>query len=140
MIQTEQLVAFDRVAREGSFSRAALAVGIGQPAVSARILALEEAVGGALFVRARRIRLTALGESFLPFARRALEVLREGVETSRLAQVGDRGPLRFGILGSLAASLAGPAVARFVRAHPRVDCMVRSGDHEFLLQLLADGI
>src|SRR5690242_12243270 len=81
----DQLSAFDRVVREGGFSRAAIALGIGQPAVSSRIRALEEAVGGALFVRGRRIALTPLGESFLPYARRALEVLGEGVEAARLA-------------------------------------------------------
>src|SRR5438105_4811026 len=88
-MQIDQLVAFDRIAREGTFSRAAVALGLGQPAVSARILALEDAVGGSLFVRGRKLRLTALGESFLPYARRALEVLREGAEASRLAQVSE---------------------------------------------------
>src|SRR5437667_222008 len=82
----DQLTAFDRVVREGSFSRAALALGIGQPAVSARMAALESAVGGALFTRGRRIALTALGESFLPYARRALEVLAGGLEAARLAR------------------------------------------------------
>ena len=72
----DQLVAFERVAREGSFSRAAVALGLGQPAVSARILALEDELGGSLFVRARSIRLTGLGTSLLPYVRRALEVLR----------------------------------------------------------------
>ena len=105
MMHLDQLAAFDRVAREGSFSRAALSLGLGQPAVSARILALEEAVGGTLFVRARRIRLTALGESFLPFARRALELVREGTEVARLAQVGERGKVRIGALGSLAGEV-----------------------------------
>src|SRR3982751_957827 len=99
-MQLDQLVAFDRIAREGTFSRAAMALGLGQPAVSARILALEDAVGGTLFVRGRTLRLTALGESFLPFARRALEVLPEGVEASRLAQIGERGSVRIGVLGS----------------------------------------
>jgi LysR family transcriptional regulator, low CO2-responsive transcriptional regulator len=139
-MQLDQLVAFDRIAREGTFSRAAVALGLGQPAVSARILALEDAVGGTLFVRGRTLRLTALGESFLPFARRALEVLREGVEASRLAQIGERGSLRIGVLGSLAGGLVAPALAEFVRARPHVECHVRSGDHEFLLQLLLDGI
>ena len=41
----EQLIAFERVVREGSFSRAALALGIGQPAISSRIQALEVALG-----------------------------------------------------------------------------------------------
>ena len=140
MMHIDQLTAFDRVAREGSFSRAAVSLGLGQPAVSARILALEESVGGALFVRGRRIRLTALGETFLPFARRALEVVREGIEVSRLAQVGERGTLRIGALGSLAGEVIGPALAQFLRDHPAVEVTVKSGHHEFLLELLADGI
>ena len=139
-MELDQLVAFDRVAREGSFSRAAVALGLGQPAVSARILSLEESVGGALFVRGRSLRLTALGESLLPYVRRSLEVLREGVDASRLAQVGERGSVRVAALGSLAGGLLGPALAEFVRAHPQVECTIRSGYHEALLQLLLDGI
>src|SRR2546427_466487 len=90
----EQLAAFDRIAREGSFTRAAISLGIGQPAISARIQALEEQVGGTLFTRGRRIALTTLGESFLPFARRALEVLGEGIEAARLAQVAHHSTVR----------------------------------------------
>ena len=136
----DQLVAFERVAREGSFSRAALALGLGQPAVSARILALEDALGGSLFVRARSIRLTGLGSSLLPYVRRALEVLREGVEAARLAQVGQRGSIRVGALGSLAGGLVGPVLADFLRSHPRVECTLKAADHEVLLQLLLDGL
>lgn len=136
----DQLTAFDRVVREGSFSRAAVALSLGQPAVSARIRVLEEALGGALFTRGRRVTLTALGESFLPYARRALEVLGEGVEAARLAQTGRRGRVRLGALASLAEGLVGPAVADFVRRHPQVDCTQRSGDHERILSLLLDGV
>src|SRR5438552_1322452 len=93
-VDRAQLSAFDRIAREGSFSRAALAIGIGQPAISARIHALEAAVGGALFTRGRRIALTPMGEGFLPAARRALQVLDEGLATARLAQSGRRGRVR----------------------------------------------
>ena len=135
-----QLAAFDHVAREGSFTRAAIALGIGQPAVSARIHALEEHVGGMLFTRGRRIALTSLGESFLPFARRALEVLDEGVEAARMAQIGERGRIRFGSLASLAGGLVGPALSAVVRAHPGVDCMMRAGNHEHIVALLLDGV
>src|SRR5262245_3846950 len=117
-IHVDQLAAFERIVREGSFSRAALALDLGQPAVSSRIVALESAVGGALFTRGRRVALTALGEGFLPYARRALDVLGEGVEAARLAQVGQRGRIRFGALGSLAGGLVGPALGEFVRSHP----------------------
>lgn len=136
----DQLAAFDHIAREGSFTRAAISLGIGQPAVSARMRALEEQVGGALFTRGRRVALTALGESFLPFARRALEVLAEGVEAARLAQIGQRGRIRVGSLGSLASGLVGPALGAFVSAHPQVDCFVRAGDHERIVALLVDGM
>ena len=139
-MDTDQLTAFDQIAREGSFTRAAIALGIGQPAVSARIRALEEDIGGTLFTRGRRIALTALGESFLPFARRALEVLEEGVEASRLAQVGQRGRIRLGTLASLAGGLVGPALTAFARAHAGVDCWVRAGDHERIVALLLDGL
>jgi LysR family transcriptional regulator, low CO2-responsive transcriptional regulator len=136
----DQLLAFERVAREGSFSRAALAVGIGQPAMSARIQALETALGGALFTRGRRIALTSLGEGFLPWARRLLETLEEGVEAARLAQQGRRGRLRLAALGSLAGGLVGPALAELVRARPDLECVMTSGDHEAVVERLLDGI
>jgi DNA-binding transcriptional LysR family regulator len=136
----EQLVAFERVEREGSFSRAALALGIGQPAISSRIQALEVALGGKLFHRGRRVTITSLGESFMPFVRRALEVLAEGVATSRLVQEGQRGRVSLGTLNSLAGALVGPALGRFMSAHPQVDCLVQAGYHESILTLLLDGI
>src|SRR6266540_2771293 len=139
-VDRAQLSAFDRIAREGSFSRAALAIGIGQPAISARIAALEQAVGGALFTRGRRVALTPLGESFLPYVRRALEVLDEGVEVARGAEGGKRGRVTLGALGSLSGGLCGPALASLLRAHPEIEVVMKAGDHETVLELLWDGI
>lgn len=139
-VDADQLVAFQRVVREGSFTRAALSLGIGQPAVSARIAALEAAVGGPLFTRGRRIALTALGESFLPFARRATDVLAEGVEAARLTRTGERGRVTLAALGSLTGGLVGPAIAAVTRAHPRLDWHVRAGEHEVVLGFLWDGL
>jgi DNA-binding transcriptional LysR family regulator len=136
----EQLAAFDQVVRDGSFSRAALSLGIGQPAVSSRIQGLEAALGGPVFRRGRRIALTPLGENFLPYARRALEVLSEGVEDVRLTLAGKRGRASLGALASLAGALVGPALGRLLREHPELDCLVRSGWHEAMLSLLLDGL
>ncbi len=138
-MDTEQLVAFQRVVREGTFSRAALTLELGQPALSARIQALEAQLGGALFTRGRRVALTPLGASFLPFVRRALETLEEGQRFARAAQRGERGRVSVACLGSLAGGLLGPALAEFVRVHPKVECHARSGDHELVLQQLWDG-
>ena len=139
-LDLDQLRAFDRVVREGSFSRAALALGIGQPAVSTRIRGLEAAVGGAVFTRGRRVALTPRGEGLLPYVRRALEVLGEGMAAARAAIPGQKGRVSLGVLGSLAGGLVGPALARFMRASPEVECTIRSGFHEVLVDMLLDGI
>ncbi|HEU4581795.1 MAG TPA: LysR family transcriptional regulator [Polyangiaceae bacterium] len=139
-MDTDQLLAFQRVVRQGSFSRAARTLGIGQPAISARIQALEAQVGGALLTRGRRIGLTALGASYLPFVERALETLDEGLKSARLSQSRRSGRVTLAALGSLTGGLLGPALERFVAAQPQVECSMRSVDHEFVLQLLADGV
>ena len=140
-MDVEQLTAFERIVREGSFSRAAWTMQIAQPTISARIQALEAEVGGALFVRGgRRVALTALGASFLPYARRALEVLAEGVEAARLTHVGQRGRITIGVLGSLSGGFLAPALAQFHREHPQVECFVRAADHEPIVELLCDGV
>jgi DNA-binding transcriptional LysR family regulator len=140
-MDVDQLRAFDRIVREGSFSRAAWELHIAQPTISARIQALEQEVGGALFARGgRRISLTALGASFLPYARRAIEVLAEGTAAAREAQAGQRGRLTIGVLGSLAGCFLAPALAQFQHGHPRVECYVRAGSHQRMIDLLCDGV
>lgn len=140
-IDLDQLVAFVRIVREGSFSRAAWALDIPQPTISARIKALEAALGGALFYRqGRQVALTALGQTFLPYARRTIEVLTEGVEMARQSQGGQRGRVTYGGLYSLSGALVGPAVAHFHAAHPYVELSVRSGEHELVADWLRDRI
>jgi DNA-binding transcriptional LysR family regulator len=137
----DQLLAFDRVVREGSFSRAAWALDLTQPTISARIQALEQEVGGPLFVRGgRRVALTERGESFLRYARRALAVLAEGVEAARLTQVGQRGRVTVGTLPSLAGGFLASAIARFHTAHPQVELFMRTGHSDLVVEMLRDGV
>jgi DNA-binding transcriptional LysR family regulator len=137
----DQLLAFDRVVREGSFSRAAWSLDITQPTISARIQALEQQVGGALFVRGgRRVALTERGESFLRYARRALAVLDEGIEAARLTQVGQRGRVTVGTLTSLAGGFLASAIARFHTAHPQVELYMRTGNSDQVVEMLRDGV
>jgi DNA-binding transcriptional LysR family regulator len=140
-VDRAQLIAFERVVRERSFSRAAWALGLAQPTVSGRIRALERAVGGPLFVRgARGALLTDLGTGFLPYARRALEVLDAGVEVARQSRAGERGRVTIGVLESLSGAFLAPALAGFHAAHPRVEVLVRAGRHEQLVEMLLDGV
>ncbi|BDP43656.1 LysR family transcriptional regulator (plasmid) [Deinococcus aetherius] len=136
----DQLLAFDRIVREGSFVRAAWSLGVVQPTVSARIQALEREVGGRLFVRGRKVTLTERGVSFLPYARRALSTLQDGVEAARLASAGERGRLAVGALRSLSGYFLAPALVRYYARSPDVECLVREGRQAEVVEQLCDGV
>ena len=132
-----QLEAFIEVARLGTLRRAAEALYLTQPAVTARVKGLEAALGLALFVRhGRGVKLTEAGHAFLPHAERALQAVGEG------RRVMDE--LRRGIAGRVAIG-ASPAVStyalpailkRFAQGHPDVEVAVRTGHSEEVLELV----
>src|SRR5207244_1273892 len=67
-----QVEGFLEVARRGNVSRAAEAMFVTQPTLTARLHALERELGEPLFARTRRgMRLTDAGRAFLPYAERA---------------------------------------------------------------------
>ncbi len=127
-MELRQLVYFEAVARLGGFSRAAEALHIAQPAISAQIRHLEREFGTALFERTtRRVELTQAGTLLLARARAVLAEL-DGARSDldELAAV-LRGQLRIGVtqvLGSL--DLPG-LLAGFHRRYPEVALAVRSG-------------
>ena len=72
----KQLEYFVRVAEHGSFSRAAAALGVGQPFLSRQVRQLELELRKTLFHRhGRGIVLTDAGEQFSLFARSVLQQL-----------------------------------------------------------------
>ncbi|MET9161397.1 LysR family transcriptional regulator [Streptomyces parvulus] len=105
------------IADAGSLTRAATALGLAQPALSAQLKRIERALGGALFVRGRHgVRATALGELVLERSRIVLPAVTElQQEAARFARAprtarhlrlgGTHGPL----LGALVDRLAGVA-------------------------------
>jgi DNA-binding transcriptional LysR family regulator len=140
-MDTEQLQAFDRIVRDGSFSRAARTLNIAQPTISARIQGLEQVVGGPLFRRGgRSIVLTELGESFLPYARRALTVIIEGTEAAQAVQEGKRGRVTVGTIQSLAGGFLASSILDFHDAYPMVEFFVRTGHSEQVVEMLYDGV
>jgi DNA-binding transcriptional LysR family regulator len=135
----DQLLAFERIAREGSFSRAARGLDITQPAISARIHNLEEELGGPLFVRGgHRLTLTERGEQFLAYVQRALAVLQEGQEAVRLSDVGQRGRITIGTPLSLAGGFLAEALLEYHDHHPQIDFYVRTGHSHHVIEMLYD--
>lgn len=115
-----QLRGFQAVARQGSFSSAARALALTQPALSAAVRELEDQLGAQLFERStHHVALTAAGAALLPQVEWLLNSFALGVDDMRrtLAAQGER--LRVGALPS-AMHLAAPAVAEWHRQHPEV--------------------
>src|SRR5438128_3621477 len=78
-IQLVQVEGFLEVARRGSVSRAAEALFITQPTLTARLQGLERELGTALFLRTSHgMRLTGAGRAWSRFAERALRALVDG--------------------------------------------------------------
>jgi DNA-binding transcriptional LysR family regulator len=131
---------FLAVARAGSVSAAAAGLHRSQPAVSAQVRKLEQAVGEPLFVRgARGVRLTELGERLQPHAE-ALERVLVGVaalvEEARALGVG-----RLGIAASTTIALYWlPArLVDYQRTHPGVRVRVMTRNSREAVAALAAG-
>jgi DNA-binding transcriptional LysR family regulator len=95
-------LAFVAVAREASFTRAAIRMGISQPSVSEQLRKLEDQLGFRLLARtSRTVELTTYGEAFLPHAKAIAEAF--GAASAAVAEMRGhaRGVLKVGNLDIL---------------------------------------
>jgi LysR family hydrogen peroxide-inducible transcriptional activator len=94
------------VAEHGHFSRAAEACAVSQPTLSGQIRKLEDELGLQLFERdGRRIRTSPAAEAVIACARRAVAAVDDLVRTAEANRDPLRGPLRVGIISTLAPYL-----------------------------------
>jgi DNA-binding transcriptional LysR family regulator len=132
-----QIEAFLEVARRQNLSRAAEALFVSQPTLTARLQSLEAALGEQLFIRTRRgMRLTEAGDAFLPYAEHALAALADGRE--RLAELrrGVAGRLVLGAPPTVSTYTLPALLARFSAAHPGVRLTVKTGTSEEILDMV----
>ncbi|MDR7468426.1 MAG: LysR family transcriptional regulator [Armatimonadota bacterium] len=133
-----RLVVFQRVAQARSFTRAAASLHLSQPAVSAHIRALEDALGRRLFERTPRgVDLTEAGRTLLAHVNRGLQALRDGLHTVAAGQGPD--PLTIGTVVSASLSLLPCILERFRTRHPTVRVAMRVGRSSDIARLLRDG-
>lgn len=136
-LQLAHLEAFVAVERAGSISGAAEELFIGQPAVTARIQALERAVGTPLFVRGRGgSRITEAGRALLPHAHRALTAVAAARQAVGDVVSGSGGRLLIGAAPAVSTYVLPAVLHRFQQEHPRVQLTVRSGHSEEVLNMV----
>jgi DNA-binding transcriptional LysR family regulator len=137
-MQLAQVEGFLEVARRTNLSRAAEALFITQPALSARLRALETEVGTALFRRGRRgMALTDAGRAFLPYAERAVRALQDGASAvERLPMIDE---LVLGAAPAISTYVLPGLLVRFEADHPLVRLSVRTGHSEEILAMAVRG-
>lgn len=120
-VSTRELRAFMALAAECNFTRAAAVVHLSQPAFSALIRQLEQALGVRLFDRnTRHVALTAEGAVFERSARQLLAAFDQAFTDMRALASRERGRVSIALLPSLAADWLPQVLAGFRAAHPGI--------------------
>jgi len=132
-----QLEAFVQVAAHHSFSRAAEALHLTQPSITARIQALERDLGEKMFERGgRSVRLTDAGTIFLPYAERMLQMLREAKESVEEVHSVQAGSLRLGSALTISTYVLPRILHAFHSRYPGVEVVVHTGRSDQVLNML----
>jgi DNA-binding transcriptional LysR family regulator len=139
-VEIAQVEAFLAVGTFGGFRRAADALRVTQPAISARIKALEASLGVRLFERGRTgLALSPAGRALRPHAEQLLHALalaRQAVHDLRPAS---GGALTIAAALSICTYLLPDVLKRFQAAHPKTLVTVRSGHSKEVLDMVLAG-
>jgi molybdate transport repressor ModE-like protein len=142
-IELRHFLALEAVAREGSFGKAATALGYTQSAVSQQIAALERIVGQRLVERPggpRPVSLTEAGRLLLTHADAiAARVAAAQADLEALGK-GEAGALSVGVFQSVGQRILPELMRRYLGGWPEVEVtLTESADDEELLALVERG-
>ena len=134
-----RLQVFHAVARHLSFTRAAEALFMTQPAVTFQVKQLEEHFNARLFDRSHgRIKLTAQGELVYGYAERILKLSQE-LEARMAEMTGEvAGPLIIGASLTNGEFILPQVIGEFQASHPQVDIRLTVGNSELIESRVAD--
>src|SRR5688572_24624862 len=131
-----QLRSFHAVARGGSFTAAAKALGVSQPTVTTQVKALEREFGVELFIRrGRRIELTETGSGLLDITRRLFADEKDASDYLNETRGLRTGHLRVGAVGPYHVT---DMLAAFNTRHPGLYVSVAVGNSRDTLRDLLD--
>ena len=142
-LEVRHLIAFDAVATEGTFGRAAEKLGYTQSAISQQIAALERVVGGKLFDRPggpRPVELTPLGSEVLDAARDLLTRIESAGHRIDRFRSGEIGEITVGTFQSTSAAVLPLVIGRLRERFPGAEVRLFETDHDYeLFEGLANG-
>ncbi len=139
MDRLNALQLFVRVAEAGSLTKAAAVLGIGQPAVSKQMAALEKRLGAQLINRtARGLSLTAAGQDYYESAVRLLQEFEDAEDRVGRKQASPAGLIRVASSAGLGRMYLLPKLAGFFARYPEVS--LEFDISERFISLIEDGI
>jgi DNA-binding transcriptional LysR family regulator len=137
-LKVRDLQMVEIISAKGSMARAAIELGLSQPAISKAVADLEHALGASLFERSTRgVQLTDAGIVLMQRGRVIMDELRHGVE--EIANITDptAGLVRVGV--SLAQSqFIASVIGRATRRYPKIKFSVVMADPLALIQSVRD--
>lgn len=121
----DQLHTFLEIVRLNSFSKAAKTCFRTQPAISAQIRQMEQELGTQLFDRfGSRITLTIAGRTFAEYARKILELRRQGFDAVRELDHVPRGEMTIAANEATCIHVLPKVFARYKQKFPKVQIQV----------------
>jgi DNA-binding transcriptional LysR family regulator len=139
-VELRQLEHFVAVAEQRHFTRASEVLAISQSGLSASIRALEKELHTPLFVRnTRRVELTEAGRALLAESHRTLASALAAKDAVAAVQGLLRGTLSVGAEQCIGVVDVPALLAKFRKAHPGVEIVLRQAGSAWLLDELAAG-
>jgi len=128
------------VARERHFGRAAEACFVSQPTLSVAVKKLEEELDLTLFERGPgEVSVTPAGQRIVEQAQRVLEEASRIKEIAAAGRDPLAGPLRLGVIPTVAPYVLPSVVPPVARTHPRLQLLIREGRTAELIRELHAG-
>ena len=128
------------VARERHFGRAADACHVSQPTLSVAVKKLEDELGVSLFERGgNEISVTPVGQEIVSQAQRVLEQASTIKELAKVGRDPLAGPLRVGVIYSIAPYLLPLLVPKIIKAAPEMPLILEENFTFRLLEMLRSG-
>jgi LysR family transcriptional regulator, transcriptional activator for dmlA len=119
------LAFFALLARKGSFSEAALELGLSTSGVSKRLAKIEDRLGVRLMNRTtRRVSLTSEGEAYYEHGKTILEAITGLEQMVRKAGERPQGLLRINATFGFGREYIAPIVSEFARLHPEISAQL----------------
>ncbi len=124
----DELQHFLLIAKHGTFTEAARRAHLSQPALSASVRRLEEAMQSRLLDRGRHgAQLTVSGQALLPYARAALAAIAGAKRAVAEIEGLHSGEVRIGAGATATTYLLPKILAKFRRKHPHIKFLLREG-------------